>query len=466
MGKFYEICRGIKEKYHLTKISVATFAQVSHKHIVAFHDICLQEQYLITEWIPYHHHLHYQDIRRDTQLNICWDIFTLASQMLSAMQYVHEKADVIHFDVHPENIMVLSPAPDLSFKLTNFGMASSRNNLLAPAEKPFRHPYYTPPELRPAPTVQTNAGLADLCDVWMLGWTLVDMILSGDVEGTEQELSDKLVHFLGVADSNQPICHMINKMIEIEPTNRPKVHFIIDYMNTQIMMQPPAETIPAEPNFTTTEPDVDDLCFEGSDANNGTTEQRNNPAPNNTNGEQSNPPHNDNPQPNFPLPNKYQPQHQQNNPPPSNKSYHTPPPSPNYQKDHGHNKNGHGRGDTRGTGNGRGRGGGGGSRGRGNYDCNNETTTAEVMMEATIETTVEEAVAETVIEAATTETIVAAAAVIMEAMTEATAETISEAMTETITEVAINVAGVKAEEEDTEAEVSTYCIKRMPSELA
>lgn len=90
------------------------------------------------------------------------DASMVVSQMLDALQYLHDK-DIVHRDLKPENILYLTPADDSNVVLADFGIAK---RLQSPSEKLMSSAGsfgYAAPE------VIMGTGHGKPCDVWSLG---------------------------------------------------------------------------------------------------------------------------------------------------------------------------------------------------------------------------------------------------------------------------------------------------------
>ena len=52
------------------------------------------------------------------------DAVKLINGLLSALEYLHEKAFVAHRDIKPENLLMVSNKNNYEFKLADFGLAA------------------------------------------------------------------------------------------------------------------------------------------------------------------------------------------------------------------------------------------------------------------------------------------------------------------------------------------------------
>ncbi|KAK3367399.1 kinase-like domain-containing protein [Lasiosphaeria ovina] len=198
-------------------------SELKHDHIVAFHDICLSEGYMILEWCQYHH-LTSDHIRR-TQPNLREDLLALSFQMVDALTFLHHQGGIVHFDVHPENILVTTLAPRLTCKLANFSRAVRKSNFEFKGLKVRAERRHIPPELRDDCDIPTDVSLADKCDVWSLGWTLAGMALAGSIPANDGDVMMKLGETFGLNPNSRTqipdtFCVMVSGMLDQNPSTR------------------------------------------------------------------------------------------------------------------------------------------------------------------------------------------------------------------------------------------------------
>jgi len=105
----------------------------------------------------------------------------LCEKLLIAISYCHVN-NVVHGDLKPKNLLLLSPDDDSSIKLADFGFASrlyASNSLT----KQCGTPYFVAPE------ILTNRGYDEKADMWSVG-VIIYILLCGQLPFTGQKHLD------------------------------------------------------------------------------------------------------------------------------------------------------------------------------------------------------------------------------------------------------------------------------------
>lgn len=159
------------------------------------------------------------------------DGVTTIREILDAISYLHNR-NIVHRDLKPENLLYLTPAPDSSLVLADFGIAKSLkdpNQKLTSMAGSFGYA---------APEVLLGTGHGKPCDIWSLG-VITYTILSGYSPFRAETIDDFLAE---VEDTGFLVFHerywktispqakeFISSMLNPNPEKRPTANELLNH---------------------------------------------------------------------------------------------------------------------------------------------------------------------------------------------------------------------------------------------
>lgn len=165
------------------------YLYLSHPNIVKLKDFIDKgdTQYLVMEYIEGHDLSDY--VTKISGPLPLYNIAILMNEVLSALQYVHQK-DLVHLDIKPSNIMLTK---DDRIKLIDFGI--SHDKTVGGPKNIMGSPSYMSPE-----QLMEGANIDHRSDIYSLGVTIYEL-LTGKLPFTNCQTKDELFD----AIRNRPI---------------------------------------------------------------------------------------------------------------------------------------------------------------------------------------------------------------------------------------------------------------------
>lgn len=171
----------------------------------------------------------------------------LSRSIVRAVHEIHVKAEVLHLNLKPENILIKSEGPRVTeVVLTDLAHAELRESLKFAAADPIVQLPYTSPEQLPA---LATAAPSRASDVYTLGYVL-KLIFSG--EGPWPQGTDAAVILATLASGAQPVDvfdgfpmslrFLVGAMLDFRPDRRPATKDILSLLDELIAQQPPSHS--------------------------------------------------------------------------------------------------------------------------------------------------------------------------------------------------------------------------------
>ncbi|OCT82596.1 hypothetical protein XELAEV_18025123mg [Xenopus laevis] len=203
--------------------------QVSHKHIVLLHGVCVRdvENIMVEEFVdfgPLDLFMH----RKSDVLTTPWK-FKVAKQLASALSYLEDK-DLVHGNVCTKNILLAREGIDNDcgpfIKLSDPGIPIT---VLTRQERVERIPWIAPE------CVEDSRVLSVAADKWSFGTTLWEICFNGEVPLKDRTLAEKERFYGGcfmlVAPSCKELADLINHCMNYDPNRRPFFRAIMREIN-------------------------------------------------------------------------------------------------------------------------------------------------------------------------------------------------------------------------------------------
>lgn len=181
--------------------------QVSHKHIVLLHGVCVRdvENIMVEEYVdfgPLDLFMH----RRSDCLTTPWK-FQVAKQLASALSYLEDK-DLVHGNVCTKNILLAREGIDNDcgpfIKLSDPGIPIT---VLTHQERVERIPWIAPE------CVEDSRGLSVAADKWSFGTSLWEICFNGEVPLKDKTLAEKERFYEGCFMLTKPSCEELANLI-------------------------------------------------------------------------------------------------------------------------------------------------------------------------------------------------------------------------------------------------------------
>lgn len=159
--------------------------------------------------------------------NIIWNVLT---QILQGLNYMHKKG-IIYTNLNTENIYLTKMR---LIKITNFFLNNSSNNNNYDLNQ-LKVPLYTAPE------VLNKQPYDYKCDIWSVGCIIYEFVsLSSPFKGNDaQSLYNNIMNgtYKPIPDFySENLKSIINKMLSIEPSERPSIDELLNFENIKETM--------------------------------------------------------------------------------------------------------------------------------------------------------------------------------------------------------------------------------------
>ncbi len=203
----------LKERLHR---EAQAAGKLSHPNIVTIYDVGSEGslQYIAMEYLQ--GQTLEELIKRKTRFNYKI-IAQMISQICSALQYAHDQG-IVHRDVKPANIMVLS---DYRVKVMDFGIARVDSNSMTKTGIAMGTPNYISPEQLRGKEIDRRA------DIFSLGVMMYEMLL-----GRRPFKGENLTSLMYAILNNDP---------EKPSSIRPQVPLLFDHIIAKALKKDPAE---------------------------------------------------------------------------------------------------------------------------------------------------------------------------------------------------------------------------------
>ncbi|KAM5148783.1 tyrosine-protein kinase JAK1 [Mantella aurantiaca] len=181
--------------------------QVSHKHIVLLHGVCVRdvENIMVEEFVdfgPLDLFMH----RKSDCLTTPWK-FQVAKQLASALSYLEDK-DLVHGNVCTKNILLAREGIDSDYgpfiKLSDPGIPIT---VLSRQERVERIPWIAPE------CVEDSRVLTVAADKWSFGTTLWEICFNGEIPLKDKTLAEKERFYEGCFMLTKPSCEELANLI-------------------------------------------------------------------------------------------------------------------------------------------------------------------------------------------------------------------------------------------------------------
>ncbi|NWY38189.1 JAK1 kinase, partial [Sylvia atricapilla] len=217
-------------------ISLASFIllssmmrQVSHKHIVLLHGVCVRdlENIMVEEFVecgPLDLFMH----KKSEVLTTPWK-FKVAKQLASALSYLEDK-DLVHGNVCTKNILLAREGIDSEYgpfiKLSDPGIPIT---VLSRQERVERIPWIAPE------CVEDSKNLSIAADKWSFGTTLWEICYNGETPLKDKTLAEKERfyegHFVLATPSCKELADLMRQCMNYDPHQRPFFRAIMRDIN-------------------------------------------------------------------------------------------------------------------------------------------------------------------------------------------------------------------------------------------
>uniref|UniRef100_A0A672USC0 Tyrosine-protein kinase JAK1 n=1 Tax=Strigops habroptila TaxID=2489341 RepID=A0A672USC0_STRHB len=203
--------------------------QVSHKHIVLLHGVCVRdvENIMVEEFVefgPLDLFMH----RKSEVLTTPWK-FKVAKQLASALSYLEDK-DLVHGNVCTKNILLAREGIDTEYgpfiKLSDPGIPIT---VLSRQECVERIPWIAPE------CVEDSKNLSVAADKWSFGTTLWEICYNGEIPLKDKTLAEKERfyegHFVLATPSCKELADLMKQCMNYDPHQRPFFRAIMRDIN-------------------------------------------------------------------------------------------------------------------------------------------------------------------------------------------------------------------------------------------
>ncbi|XP_041277596.1 tyrosine-protein kinase JAK1 [Onychostruthus taczanowskii] len=203
--------------------------QVSHKHIVLLHGVCVRdlENIMVEEFVecgPLDLFMH----KKSEVLTTPWK-FKVAKQLASALSYLEDK-DLVHGNVCTKNILLAREGIDSEYgpfiKLSDPGIPIT---VLSRQERVERIPWIAPE------CVEDSKNLSIAADKWSFGTTLWEICYNGETPLKDKTLAEKERfyegHFVLATPSCKELADLMKQCMNYDPHQRPFFRAIMRDIN-------------------------------------------------------------------------------------------------------------------------------------------------------------------------------------------------------------------------------------------
>ncbi|NXC52967.1 JAK1 kinase, partial [Aleadryas rufinucha] len=203
--------------------------QVSHKHIVLLHGVCVRdvENIMVEEFVecgPLDLFMH----KKSEVLTTPWK-FKVAKQLASALSYLEDK-DLVHGNVCTKNILLAREGIDTEYgpfiKLSDPGIPIT---VLSRQERVERIPWIAPE------CVEDSKNLSIAADKWSFGTTLWEICYNGEIPLKDKTLAEKERfyegHFVLATPSCKELADLMKQCMNYDPHQRPFFRAIMRDIN-------------------------------------------------------------------------------------------------------------------------------------------------------------------------------------------------------------------------------------------
>ncbi|XP_039567762.1 tyrosine-protein kinase JAK1 [Passer montanus] len=203
--------------------------QVSHKHIVLLHGVCVRdlENIMVEEFVecgPLDLFMH----KKSEVLTTPWK-FKVAKQLASALSYLEDK-DLVHGNVCTKNILLAREGIDTEYgpfiKLSDPGIPIT---VLSRQERVERIPWIAPE------CVEDSKNLSIAADKWSFGTTLWEICYNGETPLKDKTLAEKERfyegHFVLATPSCKELADLMKQCMNYDPHQRPFFRAIMRDIN-------------------------------------------------------------------------------------------------------------------------------------------------------------------------------------------------------------------------------------------
>ncbi|RMC08779.1 hypothetical protein DUI87_15030 [Hirundo rustica rustica] len=203
--------------------------QVSHKHIVLLHGVCVRnvENIMVEEFVecgPLDLFMH----KKSEVLTTPWK-FKVAKQLASALSYLEDK-DLVHGNVCTKNILLAREGIDTEYgpfiKLSDPGLPIT---VLSRQERVERIPWIAPE------CVEDSKNLSIAADKWSFGTTLWEICYNGETPLKDKTLAEKERfyegHFVLATPSCKELADLMKQCMNYDPHQRPFFRAIMRDIN-------------------------------------------------------------------------------------------------------------------------------------------------------------------------------------------------------------------------------------------
>lgn len=207
---------------HVLRNEIETMSALSHPNIIRTYEVIESEHknnvYFVLELAA-----------NGSMSEVCpmseLDAWTYFTQLISAVDYLHNEAKVVHRDIKPQNLLLDS---DFKLKLVDFGTAQSIRIKETLTNVSGTHAFM-------APELVTNAKPFDgrALDVWAAGVTLYYFVegctpfSSRKIPKLYEEIESKSVNY--PARIGKPLRDLLERMLQKDPTKRIQVNEIKEH---------------------------------------------------------------------------------------------------------------------------------------------------------------------------------------------------------------------------------------------